>query len=72
MITTVKYGFGYDGIGNQTSVTVGNGSALKTLMSNSYDSIAEKSALMSEINSLLDRPARRALFSANGDDSILL
>lgn len=34
----VKYGFGYDGIGNQTSVTVGNGSASKTLTSNSYDS----------------------------------
>ena len=33
----VKYGFGYDGIGNQTSVTVGNGSASKTLTSNSYD-----------------------------------
>ena len=34
----VRYGFGYDGIGNQTSVTVGNGSASKTLTSNSYDS----------------------------------
>ena len=33
----VKYGFGYDGLGNQTSVTVGNGSASKTLTSNSYD-----------------------------------
>ena len=33
----VRYGFGYDGIGNQTSVTVGNGSASKTLTSNSYD-----------------------------------